>query len=265
MTPAVTPLNYPLSIAALWRASNYASRAAVPPNQKVPAFNPAFPIKGWVLPAGGQFAYFDPQNAAGGYVSYLPPMSDAQAQAFNLPGAAPVVPYVVAPCQISWVGGIVDVSGFVCNKDDALSVMAMIQPLYPVTLSLIETDQGLYAFQYAPGEGRREWVISPFGYNAQALIAAMNWPGVGLPGHFEKNATGGLVWIGGQQITAAPAGAICLPTPIRALLPGEQIVPVRSLPGSSTSYQVTNVAAQIAILESLIAQYTAQLQALQAA
>src|ERR1035438_1298903 len=205
MTPAVQPLNYPLSTAALWLAPNYASRAAaVAAGLNVPAYNPSLPIKGWVLPAGGQFAYFDPQNAAGGYVSYLPPMSDAQAQALNLPGAAPVVAYVVAPCQISWAGGIADVSGFVCNKADALSVMAMIQPLYPgVSLSLIETDQGAYAFQYAAGETRREWVIEPIAVNAQDLTALMNWPGVGLPGSFAKNPGGSLVWNGGQQVTAA--------------------------------------------------------------
>jgi hypothetical protein len=268
MTPAPT---YPFPESQLNLTVNYASRAAAAAaGIAVGPYNAAQPIKGWALPAGGVFSYFDPNSPATGYVGTMPPLSDADAAQINLPGAYTYPAYTVAPCPITWAGGSGDVSGFVCLKADAQAVMALIQPLYPkVTLSLAETDQGQFAFAYAAGELRREWAIEPLGKNAQELIAAMNAAGAGAPGSFALVTIEGfpnqLVWQAAPQVTIAPAGALTLPVPIRALNPGESIQPVTGVLPGSNAFQVVNTAAQLAYAQSQEQYWEAQVQTLEAA
>jgi hypothetical protein len=242
-TPAQPNLpQYPIS--DLYLYPNYATRAAyqTATGQQAPPFNVALPIKGWSDPApnGQPYNVFDATAAATGYVVQLtvPP---TVAASVNLPGSYVYPPYVTVPTDAQEVGPygpVGAVSGdVVCLQAAAEAVAAALQPLYPgkaITVAL--PSGGVYVYSYGT-DPRREWYITVAGgpsYIAQALIMASGKYGVGAPGNWALLPTPGstvktpqLQWVQTPQVTVAPAGAVTIPAPIRALLPNEviQLVP----------------------------------------
>jgi len=226
---------YPLSDLYLFPA--YATRAAYQQatGQQAPPFNPALPIQTWADPApsGQPYLVFDATAAASGYVSHLM-LPAAQASTLNLPGVYNYPPYVSAPTDAVETGPYGPIGNVspdqVCLQADAQEIANEIAPLYPKqTVSVVQQNTGVYHIVYGV-DPRRQWVIqvSNTTYIAQTLIEAKNLHGVGAPGHWVLGA-GGVTWVYDTPVTAAPANAITLAVPIRALLPNEKLV---QLPGT---------------------------------
>ena len=262
------PNNYPFLVGGppglgLGLFPNYATRkAAEDAGVFVPAYNESLPVKGWADPsgAGGEYLYFDLTSEATGYVSklYIPP---SQAAVYTLPGIASFPAPVYLPCLVTQGGYSGDISGDVCNQSDAQNMMAQLEMLLPGTWSIKEDTGGMFPVQYQAGETRRKWMIlvsgSSIGY-AQEYIEDANRFGVGAP----------IVWQleGGEpqavavpQVQSSPVGAVVLPMPIRALLPGESIQPLPSKPPGTIAWSVTNAQAQLQAAETA---YQAAKQAL---
>jgi hypothetical protein len=105
----------------------------------------------------------------------------------------------------------------------------------------------MFPIVYPTGETRRKWWLlvnnASIGY-AQQYIEDANKFGLGAP----------ILWVmvSGEpqaeeiaQVQTAPAGAVVLPMPIRALLPGESIQPLPSKPPGTIAWSVTNQAEQL--------------------
>jgi hypothetical protein len=218
----------------------YATRAAYQQSsgQQPPPFDPTQPLKGWADPAptGQPYLVFDSTAAATGYLSQLT-VAPAEASRLNLPGTYNYPAYVSAPTDATEVGplGMVGPASpdMICLQSDAQAIAAAVAPLFPgQTLNVFETmkqGQAMYYYSYPSDEARRAWAFqitlngSTTTSFAQQLIEAQNVHGVGAPGHWTLGANG-LNWVYDPPVTAAPPNAITLPTPIRALLPNEQIV-----------------------------------------
>jgi|HubBroStandDraft_1064217.scaffolds.fasta_scaffold00983_10 hypothetical protein len=215
----------------------YTTRAAYQQatGQQAPPFDPTQPLKGWTDPAptGQPYLVFDSTAVASSYVSQIA-LTPAQAAQLNLPGVYNYPAYVSPPTDAVEVGPYGPLGPAspdqVCLQADAQAVANQIAPLYPgQTISVVQENTGIFHYVYGL-DPRRQWYIQigNAGMVAQALIEAQNDHGDGAPGHWVF-ASGGLNWIYDEPVTVAPANALTIPVPIRALLPNEQIV---HLPGS---------------------------------
>jgi hypothetical protein len=225
----------------------YATRAAYQQasGQQAPPFDPSQPVKGWADPAptGQPYFVFDPTAVATGYVGTLN-LPIAEAAVLNLPGPYNYPMPVTTPTDAMEWGpvspiGPVDPST-VCMEADAQQVSNEIGPLYPdQPISLQLDGPGIYHIVYGV-DPRRQWYIKiGTGTGIAYFLAAslINQKsashGVGSPGHWVLQTIPGSrpspTWVYDPPVTAAPANAVTLPAPIRALLPNEQIV---HLPGS---------------------------------
>jgi hypothetical protein len=274
-------LQYPISDLNLF--TNYVDRAAylAAVGTQAPPFNPALPIKGWADPApGGQpYLMFD----AGAPPAYTVELAvpAAAAGAVNLPGAYNYPAYVETPTDAELVGPYGPVGPIpaneVCLEADAQTVANAISPLYPgKTLTVMEnSNAGIFYTVYGT-DPRRQWAIAANGAQlipyAQSLIEAAREYGVDAPGHWALAPLVGadaafppvLTWVEDPQVTVAPAGAVTLPVPIRALLPNERfqlVSPSNPLFGQASWMVVrTDLAPAITLAEvqQLVAQYNAQ-------
>jgi hypothetical protein len=283
-TPAQPDLlQYPIS--DLYLFTNYASRSAymASTDNQAPPFNPALPIKGWADPApsGQPYLMFD-AAAPPAYTVELAVPAPA-AGAVNLPGAYNYPAYVSVPTVAEQQGpygplGPVPV-GELCMQADAQTLANALAPLYPgATLTVVDnTPQGMVGVNYGT-ETRRMWGIAisgagPYGSIvidfAETLIVIQNADGVGAPGHWMAVSNYGTPptmlpsWVQDQQVTAAPANAVTLAIPIRALLPNERFVSVTPVtPFQSTTWMVARTDLQPTItlteVQQLVAQYNAQ-------
>jgi hypothetical protein len=283
-TPSTQILNYPFPVSQLALFPDHTGttlQAAQAAGLPVKPFNPNQAIQAWFdpAPADGIYNVLDTTNAAGGYIDQVV-VAPAQAAVMNLPGTYAFPAYAPAPCIVTLMeGGMVagggDISSDVCLETDAQEIVNEIAPLYPgQTLTAILLGTGVYSYVYAAGELRREYAIKSgaqtIAGNVQALIQAKNAGGVGAPGNWRLVALPGsaytaLTWVPTPQITAAPAGAVTLPVPIRPLGPGEAIVPVTGVLPGSNAFQVVDAAAQRAAIQTQIDALEAELAALPAA
>lgn len=245
-----------------------AQAAALP----VGPFDPTRPLKYWFDPNGGEM-YNVFQEDAPGYVGTMM-VPSAQSSTLNIPGSFVYPAYAPAPCIVTMLGpygptSTGDLSNSVCLQAYAQAILDEIAFLYPgKTLKLQQGMTGI--FQYLYPDMRRQWdIVDQDGAivisNVQALIALQNSGGMNAPGAWATTLSGGLpVWIVTPQVINPPAGAVILPVPIRALLPGEAIVPVTNNPFQAGSFEVVNGAIQIAAVKAAIAQETALLAQLEA-
>lgn len=215
----------------------YATRAAYQQatGQQAPPFDPSQPLKGWSDPApsGQPYLVFDSTAAATGYVSQMT-LTAEQASQLNLPGVYNYPVYVSPPTDAVEAGPYGPVGpaspDAVCLQTEAQAIANQIAPLFPgQTVSVLQQNSGLFHYVYG-SDPRRLWYVQVgnAAFVAQTLIEARNGHGAGAPGHWTLTSAG-LNWIYDPPVTAAPAGAVTIPVPIRALLPNEQIV---HLPGS---------------------------------
>ena len=226
---------YPIS--TLYLFPLYATRAAYQQatGQQAPPFNAAAPIKGWTdpSPSGQPYNVFDPNAAATGYISQVT-VPAAQAGSVNLPGVYNYPPYVAPPTDAMQVGPLGTIGPAspdqVCLQSDAQAIVNEIAPLYPgQTITIVQEPPGVYHYVYGV-DPRRQWIlqIGNTGMVAQTLIEAKNAHGAGAPGHWALTSVG-LTWIYDTPVISAPANAVTLAVPVRALLPNEKIV---KLPGT---------------------------------
>ena len=282
-TTPVSSVRYPFLVGGppglgLGLFPNYATRAAAQSaGVYVGAYNEALPVKGWADPSGtgGNYSYFDPTAESTGYVSelFIPP---SQAAVYNLPGIAYFPPPVYLPCIVTQGGYSNDLSDVVCNESDAQTMLTTLQNYEPAlfpnkTLTLKEDQGGMFPIQYAATETRRKWMILVNGVSigpAQAYIMDMNKFGVGAPINWVMEF-GEPQAVEVTQVQTAPTGAVVLPMPIRALLPGESIQPLPSKPPGAIAWSVVNQAEQLtaaqANYETVKAQYEAAIAELVAA
>ncbi|HLY16627.1 MAG TPA: hypothetical protein VKR61_05355 [Bryobacteraceae bacterium] len=236
-------------ISALYQFPVYATRAAYQQatGQQAPPFDSTRPLKGWMDPApsGQPYNVFDATASATGYVAKLN-LDPADAATLNLPGVYIYPAYVPAPTDAMEWGplgpiGPLDPST-VCTQPDAQQTANEIAALYPgQVLSIQQENAGVYHIVYGTDPRRQWYIVVGAGSNAPALpagslIAAKYQQGVGHPYHWAMQPAAGssnqkpeLTCIFDTPVTAAPAGAVIMPAPIRPLLPNEQIV---HLPGS---------------------------------
>lgn len=235
-------------------------------------FDPNRPLKYWFDPAGGEMYNVFQENAPGYVGTIMVP--SLQSATLNIPGSFTYVAYAPAPCTVTMLGpygatDMGDLSSQVCYQSAAQAILNEIAFLYPgKTLKLQQGMTGMFRFIYP--DNRREWdIVDQDGYivisNVQSLIALQNAGGVDAPGAWGPKLSGGVpVWIVYPQVLNPPADAVILPVPIRALLPGEAIVPVTNNPFQAGSFEVVNGAIQIAAVKAAIAQETALLAQLEA-
>jgi len=286
-TAPAQPASYQYAISNLYLFPSYADRAAyqAATGNQAPVYNPSLPLKNWEDPqANGKdqtYLVFDP--------TANPPISNltvpAVASRVNLPGAYVYPAGVLAPTD-----GITESGPFggiatkpdptaVCLQSEVQAVATAITPLYPgLSLNVTQLGTGMYVINYGT-DPRRIWSITftgakaPMPLAACALVAAQKHAGVGAPGHWGPGPS----WILDPQVTAPPAGAVTIPTPIRALASNEQLVQARVLPGASPSYVIartdipdptavtpTSTDPQIQQILDLLNKIEAQLQALAA-
>jgi hypothetical protein len=244
MSPA-QPNQPQYQISALNLFPVYATRAAYQQasGQQAPPFDATQSVKGWADPApsGQPYLVFDSTAAATGYLSQLT-VTATQAARLNLPGIYNYPAYVPAATDAMEVGPFGPVGpaspDMICLQSDAQAVVTSVAPLFPgQTLKLFETmkqGQAMYYYSYPADELRRAWAfqVTMGGalvvLYAQQLIDGQNSHGVGAPGHWTLGAT--LNWVYDAPVTVAPSNAITLPTPIRPLLPNEQIVHLAGSP-----------------------------------
>jgi hypothetical protein len=284
MNPSQPDLaQYPISELDLF--PSYATRAAylAATGKQAPPFNPALPLKAWfdsvALGADGPAAYivFDSTSAATGYeVAMGVPASSA---GVNLVGTYNFPAYVEVPTDATETGpfgpvGLVE-PNTVCLLADAQALAVAIAPLYPgKTVSVLDNSaKGIYRIVYG-NDPRRQYGITVSGGGpswqfAQSLIESKYVIGVGSPGHWAiaqegMTAFAGLTWMADPQVTTAPAGALSVPVPIRALLPNEQfqLVPPSNPLFSVATWMVVRTDMQLAVtlvqIQQLVAQYNAQ-------
>jgi hypothetical protein len=215
----------------------YATRAAYQQatGQQAPPFDATQPLKGWADPAptGQPYLVFDSTALATGYVSQIT-LTPAQAAELNMPGVYNYPPYVAPPTDAVEVGPFGPIGPAspdqMCMQADAQTIANQIAPLYPgQTISVVQENTGIFHYVYGL-DPRRQWyiLIGNQAINAQALIEGQNGHGIGVPGDWVLTPAG-LNWVYDTVITVAPATALTIPVPIRALLPNEVIV---HLPGS---------------------------------
>jgi hypothetical protein len=223
----------------------YSTRAAYQQatGQQAPPFDATQPVKGWAdpSPSGQPYLVFDPTAAATGYVSQIT-LTPAEAAQLNLAGVYNYPAYVSPPTDAQEVGPYGPIGAVspdqVCLQADAQSVANQIAPLFPgQSISVVQQNGGVFHYVYGL-DPRRQWYIQVgnTAYLAQELIEDMYSHGVGAPGHWAMAQAAGapagqsaLMWVYDPPVTAAPANAVTIPVPIRALLPNEKIV---NLPGS---------------------------------
>jgi len=234
---------YQISVLDLF--PSYSTRAAYQQatGQQAPPFDATEPLKGWVdpSPAGQPYLVFDSTAAATGYVSQIM-LTQAQAAQLNLPGTYNYPAYVSPPTDAQEVGPYGPIGTVspdqVCLQADAQSVANQIAPLFPgQSISVVQENSGVFHYVYGL-DPRRQWYIQVgnTAYLAQELIEDMYSHGVGAPGNWAIAQIAGapaaqtsLTWIYDPPVTVAPANAVTIAVPIRALLPNEKIV---NLPGS---------------------------------
>jgi hypothetical protein len=225
-------------IASLDLFPDYATRAAyqTATGQQAPPYNVALPVKGWTDPncaANTIYTVFDATAAATGYVVQLSvPLADC---GVNLPGAYTYPAFVPpAPTDATLVGPFGSVGNVsadsVCLKADAQALANTLAPLYAgSTLTVVDNSMaGIYHTVYGQ-DPRRQWGISisatslPGVMYAQPVIESAARFGVGAPGHWSlaplsPGLPAALNWVQDPQVINAPAGAVPVPVPIRALL-----------------------------------------------
>ncbi len=225
-------------IAALDLFPVYASRAAYQQatGQQPPPFDVTQPLKDWADPApsGQPYLYFDSTAVATGFVSQMS-LTAAQASQLNLAGVYSYPAYVSPPTDAVEVGPYGPIGSVspdqVCLQADAQTVANQIAALYPgQTISVVQENSGVYHYVYGL-DPRRQWYIQTGNqaFVAQALIEAQNAHGLGAPGHWSLTGAG-LNWIYDPPATTAPANAVTVPAPIRALLANETIVHLAGSP-----------------------------------
>lgn len=283
-TPAQPDLlQYPIS--DLYLFPNYADRPAylAAVGTQAPPYHPALPIKGWADPApsGQPYLMFD-ASAPPAYTVELA-VPESAAETVNLPGAFDYPAYVETPTDAQMVGpygsiGLIPANE-VCMQADAQAQASAIAFLYPGKILSVVDNSNTGIIQTVYGKDpRRQWGIAADGVllieYAQSLIEASAQYGVGAPGHWAlvplvgADAAFGpqLTWVEDPQVTAAPANAVTLGVPIRALLPNEQFRLVNNDPsqpifGTPTWMVVrTDLAPAITLAEvqQLVTQYNAQ-------
>jgi hypothetical protein len=243
------------------------------------AYDPTQPIKAWSatasqVPPGTLYPYLDPANAAGGYISYQ--MAPSDPAATNNPGFYNAPQYVIPSCVVQEAGpsgvSFPDIGPSVCSPALAQYFLNTFQALYPdKKLGLLQFTPPA-PFSYVYPDDRRMFMLT--GLTPQALniqqffVGPMNAAGVGLPGSWQdsKSNPGYPVWVSTPQVTSAPSGAVTLPVPCRALLPGEQIQNVvASTPFGTSGLFVFDNAATIQFLQAKVLADQQQLAADQAA
>jgi hypothetical protein len=227
---------YPLSTLDLFPV--YASRAAYQQatTNQAPPFDPTRPPQYWedLSQAGktGTVTYLivNTANAATDYLGQLT-ITAAAAASVNLPGVYTYPPYVSAPTDAIEVGPFGTVGAAspntVCLQASAQAVANAIAPLFPgLTPTVAQQTTGVYYYTYGV-DPRRVWYVQvgTQSFIAQALIEAQNSHGVGYPGSFQLQ-NGAVNWVAGTPVTQPPATQASVATPIRQLLPNEEIVQV---------------------------------------
>ena len=274
---------YPIS--DLYLFASYATRAAyvAAVGTQAPPFNPALPVKPWLDPAPSGQPYLVFDTTAGKTLEL--PIPAAAAGAVNLPGTYNYSTYGETPTDatLDWPYGVASPidPATVCLEADAQAIANGIAFLFPgKTVTVVDASSvGVYYTVYHT-DPRRQWGIevngaSPLGAGlvlyAKTLMLQQMAGGVNAPGHWvyapvsgEQATTLYIQWVEDPQVTAAPAGALTIPVPIRPLLPTEEfelIPPPDPLFGTAT-WMVVRTDMQPAItltqIQQLVAQYNAQ-------
>jgi hypothetical protein len=264
---------YPISALDLFPV--YASRAAYQQatTNQAPPFDPTRAPQYWedLSQAGksGTVTYLtvDTTDAATGYLGQLTITAVAAARV-NLPGVYTYSPYVSAPTDAIEVGpfGTVGTASpdIVCLQADAQSVANAIAPLFPgLTPAVAQANSGVYHYTYGV-DPRRVWYIQvgTQSFVAQTLIEAEYSHGIGYPGSFQLQ-NGALTWVAGTPVTQPPAAQASVATPIRQLLPNEEILPVTGpFPGDAPNWMVERTDLPQATVPETDAQQFADLKAM---
>jgi hypothetical protein len=271
-------LQYPIS--DLYLFTNYLDRAAylAAVGTQAPPFNPALPIKGWADPApGGQpYLMFDRAAPPAYTVELAVPASAAGA--VNLPGAYNYPAYVETPTDAQEVGPYGSIGQVslhtLCMQADAQTLANEFTTLYGKAVTVVDNSaKGIYYVVYGM-DPRRQWGLQvaggPLFDYAQSFIEAAAEYGVGAPGHWTLASNNGKpptmlpTWVKDTPVTGAPADALTLPVPIRALLPDEQfqLVPPSNPLFGQAAWMVVRTdlspAITLAEVQQLVAQYNAQ-------
>jgi hypothetical protein len=276
---------YPISalyLFAVWldRASFLAANGV-----QAPPFNPALPVKEWAdaSPSGQPYLAFD--TTAGNTVEL--PLPASVADTVNLPGTYTYPTYADTPTDatLNWPYGVASPidAATVCLEAEAQAIAKAIAFLFPgKTVTVVDASSvGVYYTVYH-NDPRRQWGIevngvSPLGEGfvlyAKTLMLESYIGGVGAPGHWVYGPVSGepvttlyIQWVRDAQVTAAPAGAITLPVPIRPLLADESfklIPPQDPMFGSAgAQWMVVRsdfaLAVTLAQVQALVAEYNAQ-------
>src|ERR1017187_339626 len=239
MTPQTTSYPFSASLLALF-AANYLTRAAAQAaGLYVPPFNAAAPIKGWIDPsgAGGFYDVLAPLSPQTGFVTQIY-VSPAQAAVLNLPGVEIYPVYTAAPVLASqaYMGQViamgVDISGIAMLPSLAADLAAALESAFASqgTITTMDNTQLSGWTIEPPSAARVIYLILTgpagnrvCGWNAQDLYASSQRTGAGAPGTWSVGSYNVPTWTPTPQASTAPAGAVTLPAPIRALLPGEAI------------------------------------------
>jgi hypothetical protein len=148
-------------------------------------------------------------------------MPASEASTVNIPGAYVYPPYVIAPTDATRGGAPMNPSWF-SLQSQAQALMTMFGGSNLLDAGITPVNPVIY-----PGdELRRMWTFTLTGVqiNAGMLMVSEYSQGVGAPGQWDLSS-GGPVWIAAPS---APTGLDDIrpprPVPVRALLPGEQLI-----------------------------------------
>lgn len=257
-------------------ANTYLDRSSAPQGA-APAPDPNYPLKTWFLPVGSPlipavdasgnclFHRFPSESEALANEGQLPtfPVQASKVSVLNLPGSAPLPPYVPMPSGCSavfptgevitipaaWLSLLTEAEDLAGELEDAhngnpdLTAAGGIISFQVQEWKTLNNDPTNGApFQYASTELRRVYMVVlnvPNGtpLYAGALIAAKNLAGVGHPGHWDMSNPSNPIWHL-DPISTTVARGPAVPMPVPALKPGETAVYLETVFGPVPAYDI---------------------------